>query len=135
MSTLAHHPPNSQHQRSKAHSADHHPYGITSRVPGLYFASLPANFARHGRDTVHSSVDDALVHHVPEHVRRDPKERPDNHRTIDFVHIIFIEQKLVETVTPPGKFFGPGGVTNKNPQSHKQPDDRKHHRWPSQRVK
>src|SRR5580658_7460006 len=135
MSTLAHHSPNSQHQHSEAHSADHHPCGITSRVPGLYFASLSPNFSRHTRHAVHRAVDHALVHHVPEHIRRNPKKRTNNQRRINLVHIIFIEQKLVETVRPLGKFLWRVRLTNVKPPSHKQSDNREHHRWPSQSVK
>src|ERR1700683_1556973 len=135
MSTLAHHSPNSQHQHSEPDRPDHHPSGITSRVPGLYFAGLPANFTRNSRNSVYRAVDYTFIHHVPEHIRRNPKERPDNRRAINFVHIIFVEQEFVETVRPLGKFLRRVWLAYINPPSHKQSDNRKHHRRPSQSVK
>src|ERR1700728_250580 len=135
MSTLAHHPPNSQHQHSKSHSSDHNPRGVSSRVSGLYFASLPANSTCHSRDAVYRAVDDAFVHHVPEHVCRNPKKRTNNQRGIYFVHIIFIEQKFVETVRALGKFLWRVRLAYVKPPSHQQSDNREHYRRPGQSVK
>src|SRR5579859_3019538 len=73
--TLVHHQSeNAEQEHGETHSADHDPRCVAARISLLQLADFSARFLGRARGAVHNSVDQALVHAVPENVCGDPKQ-------------------------------------------------------------
>src|SRR5215831_3452650 len=108
-------PEQHQEQRRETDCADNHPRRVAARVAGLQLPRLAAGGLRRVGRAIDRAIDHAFVDDVPEDFGREPHQRRDDQRAVNFVDEILVVDQRVEPAEAFRQALGPLGVAEIEP--------------------
>src|SRR5271165_2674821 len=104
--------------------SDDYPYRVAASVAGLGVANGVAESGGAVGDAVDGAVDGFDVDDFPKDIFGEPDQRTNDGRGVEFVHVIFVEQRFVNGLQGFGELLGLAGLLQIEPEGGEQADGR-----------
>ena len=76
----------------------HHPGRVSANISGLQQPQNASDATRTRANAVHRSIDQAGVHAAPQNNAGDRHQRPNHHRVVDLIDVVFVVDQRVEAI-------------------------------------